>query len=68
MHSLGQALEKLGYGPCYNTNEVFRNPDYTGVWKAALDDKPVDWGLLFAAYRSAVKWPMDTFLPERISG
>jgi hypothetical protein len=32
-HSLGLALEKLGFGPCYNIYEVGKNPSHQELWK-----------------------------------
>ena len=63
-HSLGLALEKLGFGPCYNVLEVSRNPGHTETWNSAIDGKTADWDMLFASYRSAVEWPAVSFLPE----
>lgn len=63
-HSLGEALEKLGFGPCYNIPEVAKNPGHTEIWETAMDGKPIDWNLLFAEYKSSVEWPAVAFLPE----
>jgi hypothetical protein len=65
-HSLGHALEKLGFGPCYSIPEVSKNPGHTDIWNAAIDGKPIDWDALFVAYRSAVEWPTVAFLSEVI--
>lgn len=65
-HSLGLALEKLGFGPCYNVFEVSKNPDHKKIWNNAIDGKPVDWNRLFEAYHSTVEWPAVAFLSELI--
>jgi hypothetical protein len=63
-HSLGFALERLGYGPCYNIQEVSKNPGHAEIWSSAIDGAAVDWDALFAGYASAVEWPTVAFLPE----
>lgn len=65
-HSLGLALKKLGFGPCYNIREVSKNPGHTEIWNNAMDENPVDWDFLFASYNSAVEWPTVAFLPELV--
>jgi hypothetical protein len=56
-HSLGLALEKLGFDPCYNIREVAKNVDHTKLWNNALDGKSIDWSHLFKDYRASVEWP-----------
>lgn len=63
-HSLGLALEKLGFGPCYNIQEVPKHPDHYTLWNDAMDGMVVDWDSLFSGYRSAVEWPAVAFLPQ----
>jgi hypothetical protein len=65
-HSLGLALEKLGFGPCYNIHEVAKNPGHLETWNNAMDGKSIDWVSLFSLYKSAVEWPSVTFLDEII--
>ena len=66
-HSLGQALEKLGFGPCYTIRDVRKQPAHVDMWTAALDGKAADWHQLFHSYHSAVEWPTVSFLPEILS-
>ena len=54
-HSLGLALEKLGFGPCYNIIEVSKNPGHTQLWNNAIDGEHADWDFLFKDYRSTVE-------------
>lgn len=61
-HSLAHALEILGFGPCYHTLEVPRNPGHTAIWLDAIDGKEVDWDSLFKSYKSSVEWPALAFL------
>lgn len=62
--SLKVALDTLGFGPCYHMKEVFDNPRHIELWQAAGDGQKVDWGELFAGYRSAVDWPAAAFVEE----
>jgi hypothetical protein len=66
-HSLAEALEILGFGPCYHLREVGKNPDHTELWNAAIDGKALDWDRLYANYRSAVEWPTVAFLPQLVA-
>jgi hypothetical protein len=61
--SLKQALDQLGFGPCYHMSEVFQNPAAPGWWSDAADGKP-DWPKIFAGYASTVDWPGCTFYAE----
>jgi hypothetical protein len=65
-HSLGLAFEKLGFGPCYNINEVDENPGHRELWNSALDGKRIDWDHMLDSYKSTVEWPGVTFLDEII--
>lgn len=65
-HSLGLALEKLGFGPCYNITEVVKNADHGELWNHAIDGKSVDWNRLFRAYKSTVEWPGAFFYRELV--
>ena len=55
--SLKNALEKIGYGPCYHMLEVFSRPDHVAMWHNAAFGKPVDWDLLFRDFVATVDWP-----------
>jgi hypothetical protein len=63
-HSLGLALEKLGFGPCYSMHEVARNPGHCEIWNHAMDGKPIDRVSFFHSYKSAVEWPSVAFFDE----
>jgi len=65
-HSLGLALEKLGFGPYYNTIEVAKNAGHLELWNNAIDGKFVDWDYLFSAYKSSVEWPGAFFYRELV--
>jgi Sulfotransferase domain len=55
--SLKNALEKIGYGPCYHMLEVFPRPDHVALWHNAAFGKSVDWDLLFHDFCATVDWP-----------
>ena len=59
--SLKQALEELGFGPCYHMTEVFGHPEHVPVWEAAAEGKAHDWEAVFHDYRAAVDWPAAAF-------
>ncbi len=63
-HSLGLALEKLGFSPCYNVLQVSKSPEHTALWNNAIDGKKIDWDRLFRDYNSSVEWPTVAFLPQ----
>lgn len=65
-HSLAQALETLGFGPCYTILETNKNPGHTEMWRDAIEGRPVDWTALYQNYRSAVEWPTVSFLSQLI--
>ena len=62
--SLQLALERIGYGPCYHMEELFRNPEGVIHWKNAYEEKETDWGTLFTGYESAVDFPVSMYYKE----
>jgi hypothetical protein len=61
--SLKNALETLGFGPCYHMVEVIEDLDRIDDWQAALAGKP-DWERTFAGYQATVDWPGCTYWRE----
>lgn len=55
--SAKQALERLGFGPCYHMVEVFKNPAHIPMWERANERRAVDWNTLFTGYAATVDWP-----------
>jgi len=55
--SLKNALEKIGFGPCYHMMEVFPRPEHVSMWHRAAFGNPVDWDLLFRDFQATVDWP-----------
>lgn len=63
-YSLKMALEQLLDGPCYHMAEVFENPEHVSLWRAAAEDKTVDWEALLEGYVAGVDWPLCSFAVE----
>jgi hypothetical protein len=55
--SLKTALEKIGFGPCYHTMEVFSRPEHVAMWHRLAFEHSMDWDLLFSGFRATVDWP-----------
>jgi hypothetical protein len=55
--SLKNALEKLGFGPCYHMMEVFPRADHAAMWHRLAFGHPMDWDLIFRGFRATVDWP-----------
>lgn len=62
--SLKDALEKLGFGPCYHMMEVIKRPDHVENWHGLAFGKPADWDLLFNEFSATVDWPACHFWAE----
>lgn len=63
-HSLVQALEIIGLGPCYTILDIEKHPGHHKTLKYRSDGEIIDWRSFFSGYRSAVDWPTVSFLPE----
>ena len=61
--SLKEALETLGFGPCYHMTEVFAHLEHVPVWEAARGEC-VEWEDALHGYRAAVDWPAPAFYEE----
>lgn len=62
--SLKNALEELGFGPCYHMREVDQKLGATEQWDAIAGGAPADWQTLFEGYQATVDWPACTFYKE----
>jgi sulfotransferase family protein len=60
-NSLKEALEQLGFGPCYHMFNVVEQPYRIRHWQAAVDGRPVDWDEVFAGYESVLDFPSAVF-------
>ena len=54
------ALERLGFGPCYHMDEVYKREDEPR-WAAAIDGAPLAIDEIFRDYRATVDWPACSF-------
>jgi len=66
--SLQEALEILGFGPCYHMREVFRDPTGAEKWDAIGQKHHQttavttdEWNDIFFGYRSTVDLPASTY-------
>ena len=55
--SLKLALERLGFGPCYHTIDLYKRAELIPALARVADGNDIDWDALFEGYRSAVDWP-----------
>lgn len=62
--SLRDALNTIGFGPCYHMSEVINHPRFAGYWARLARGEGVDWEEVFAGYRSTVDWPGCTYWRE----
>jgi hypothetical protein len=62
--SLKQALETLGFGPCYHMQEVIQNPAHAARWAALADGASDELGKVLESYAATVDWPGATYWRE----
>lgn len=55
--SLKEALERLGFLPCYHMDMVMEKPHQSQTWCEAFDQPSFDWTQLFQDYQATVDWP-----------
>jgi hypothetical protein len=55
--SLKNALEKIGFGPCYHMMEVFPRPEHVPMWHKLAFTGQMDWDLVFRDFQATVDWP-----------
>jgi hypothetical protein len=55
--SLKNALEIIGFGPCYHMVEVFPRPEHVPLWHQLAFDGVMDWDLVFRGFQATVDWP-----------
>ena len=56
-HSMKQALEMLGLGPCHHMAEVLANPERLAKWREIAAGATPDWDDVLMGYGSAIDWP-----------
>ncbi len=62
--SLSQALEQIGFKPCYHVVEIFKHPGHIRIWQAAAEGKPVDWRAFLGGYAAGLDYPIAGFYKE----
>lgn len=62
--SLRDALNELGFGPCYHMSEVMAHPQFANYWARLARGESVDWDEVFDGYQSTVDWPACTYWRE----
>lgn len=62
--STKNALEELGFRPCYHMTELFQRPDAAEQWQAIVAGTPADWDAVFTGYQATVDWPACTYYKE----
>jgi hypothetical protein len=58
-----EALEILGFAPCYHWVNILADLDCVGVWDRAIDGD-ADWAEIFAGFQATVDWPGGYFWRE----
>ncbi len=59
--TLKDALEQIGYGPCYHMFEVGARPDHVKAWHDAAKGNLPDWDQIFEGFVATVDWPACNF-------
>lgn len=62
--STKNALEELGFCPCYHMTELFQKPGASEQWEAIVAGASADWNMVFAGYQASVDWPACAFYKE----
>tara|TARA_R110002096_G_scaffold74746_3_gene176932 strand:- start:8588 stop:9208 length:621 start_codon:yes stop_codon:yes gene_type:complete len=62
--SLKNALEILGYGPCYHMFEVLPYPERVATWRAIASGEKPDWDHVFSGFGATVDWPGASYWRE----
>ncbi len=62
--ALKQALERLGYGPCYHMSEVIEQPRRIRQWLEVAEGASPNWDELFAGFQSTMDWPAAAYWRE----
>lgn len=56
--SLKQALETLGFGPCYHMTELLKDPQRVSYWEQLHKQASMNLDMALAGYRAAVDFPV----------
>lgn len=55
--TLYEALNQLGFGPCYHTKEMVQKPGHIEHWLQVYQGAPIDPRTVFAGYRATADAP-----------
>jgi hypothetical protein len=55
--TLRKVIEELGFGPCYNSTELFIRPRGIEFWEAIENGKDVDFNAFFSNYNAIIGFP-----------
>lgn len=65
-YSLKNALEELGFSPCYHMTTLFENEGTVEQWDAIVRGATPDWRSVFAGFQATVDWPACTFYQDLV--
>ncbi len=65
--TLKDALEQVGFGPCYHMFEVATRPDHVQAWSRAASGELPDWDEIFDGFVATVDWPACNFWRELVA-
>lgn len=64
--SMKQALEELGFDPCYHMQEVIARPQRMRAWYDIVKGGKPDWPAIFAGFQATVDWPACNYVEELV--
>ena len=62
--SLKDALEILGFAPCYHMQEVIKRPSHVKMWQQIAHNQSVPWDKIFGRFQATVDFPASSFYRE----
>lgn len=65
--SLKEALEELGFEPCYHMIEALQSASHKKMWIAAAEGYQINWHRMLSGYEAAVDWPVAHFWRELVA-
>jgi hypothetical protein len=62
--SMKDALEQLGFAPCYHMIETYRHSGHVEAWTEKINGADVDLDALLTSFSATVDWPVCTYWKE----
>lgn len=62
--ALKEALEQIGYGPCYHMSVVIDEPRRIRQWLEIGEGRAPDWDTVFRGFRATMDWPAAAYWRE----